>query len=717
MSPLDPTNPATPPRAPRPAPVRDAEALMVRPADGGGPIAVPPGLSAVPTAGALLGALGRRWFLALLLGLLVASLAGFALWSLVPAPYVSEVRLQILRPPLYMPGYTEADDDYRRGQVSLLKSRTVLDDALNDSKIKGLPIIAEQPDPNLWLAKELSVKFITGENFVTLKVGGATPQTAADLLGAMVRAYKAELVATRKGRQKRLESDRIEVGRKIRELGGGGRLFDPNQLLNARSNWQRFREQLVLARADLKSREGKWKPPSDEAVDIDAEKDLRDRPEVVDLRKRIAEKEEFISKYARASGLGRDDPGLATHVQEVVILQTRLDSYRQKARARARATLDEQARANHELALAPLRVQIAGLVAQEQIALSEMHEYERLDTPEARALATRYKVLNKLYEQIEKDIEEINLAGDEVPWVKELGKPTEPRLRDRDKQIKFTALGSLGAFGLALFGVALVEFRSRRVSSAEDVAIGLGIPTVGTLPALPARVRRAALTSNATRDTWQNRLTESVDALRTFLLRALGDGPHVILVTSALPGEGKTSLASQLAASLARAWRKTLLVDGDLRKPAAHRLFDVPVEPGLCEVLRGDLELSDVIRPTAVGRLWVMPAGQWDAHALQALAQEEALDHLFNYLKEDYEFVIVDSCPVLPVPDTLMLGQHADTVLLSVMRGSSRLPAVYSARQRLGSLDIPVLGAVVVGTNSPAGGLHIQYPRPSGGNG
>src|SRR5262249_53397677 len=140
------------------------------------------------------------------------------------------------------------------------------------------------------------------------------------------------------------------------------------------------------------------------------------------------------------------------------------------------------------------------------------------------------------------------------------------------------------------------------------------------------------------------------------------------------------------------------------------KLFELPVEPGLSEVLRGDLEVTDVIRPTALSRLWLIPAGQWDNHALQALAQE-GVSRLFDQLREEYEFVVVDSCPVLPVTDTLLLGQHADTVLLSVLRGTSRLPTLYAARQRLAALDIPVLGAVVVGGGGVLGGLDIQYPR------
>jgi capsular exopolysaccharide synthesis family protein len=189
-----------------------------------------------------------------------------------------------------------------------------------------------------------------------------------------------------------------------------------------------------------------------------------------------------------------------------------------------------------------------------------------------------------------------------------------------------------------------------------------------------------------------------VDAIRTLLLHtAQTDALRVIMITSANGGEGKTSLASHLAASLARAWRKTLLVDGDLRNPGAHRLLDVQAEPGLSEVLRGEAELEDVVRPTPISRLWIVPAGQWDTHAIQALAQKDVRT-LFDKLKKQYDFVILDSGPVLPVADSLSLAQHVDGVILSVLLDVSRAPAIHAATQRLAALGVRVLGSVVAGT-------------------
>ena len=185
---------------------------------------------------------------------------------------------------------------------------------------------------------------------------------------------------------------------------------------------------------------------------------------------------------------------------------------------------------------------------------------------------------------------------------------------------------------------------------------------------------------------------------------------RVIMITSASGGEGKTSLATQLAASLARAWRKTLLLDGDLRKPTAHKVFDVPQDPGFSELLRNEVSVGDAIKPTLLGRLWLMPAGQFDSHALQALAQDN-MRTVFEQLKQQYDFIIVDACPVLPVADALVLGQHVDGVIFSILRDVSRVPAVYAAQQKMNNLGIRTLGAVMIGAKGEQGNPGYAYTR------
>jgi capsular exopolysaccharide synthesis family protein len=283
-----------------------------------------------------------------------------------------------------------------------------------------------------------------------------------------------------------------------------------------------------------------------------------------------------------------------------------------------------------------------------------------------------------------------------------------------DRKLKTVGLAGVGLFGLVFVGVFLMEYRTRRVYGADDLCANVGLNLVGTLPGIPAGTRPTlAAPKKPAEQYWQSVLTESVDAIRTRLLHAASsEGLRVVMVTSAGGGEGKTSLASHLAVSLARSWRKTLLIDCDLRHPAAHAQFEVPLEPGFSEGLRGEVGFEDVVRPTPVSRLWMIPAGHWDSHAIQALAQE-GLGAVFSRLREQYDFIVIDACPVLPVADALLIGQHADGVLLSVLRDVSRMPAVQAAQQRLAPLGIRLLGAVVIGEGADSYGAKYHYPLPA----
>src|SRR5205085_1124813 len=122
----------------------------------------------------------------------------------------------------------------------------------------------------------------------------------------------------------------------------------------------------------------------------------------------------------------------------------------------------------------------------------------------------------------------------------------------------------------------------------------LSVRVLGQLP--PLRVRRSSVFGRATTEP-APQLMEAVDATRTVLLSALtGESLRCVMVTSASSGEGKTSLSAHLATSLARIGYQTLLIDGDLRRPAVHKVFDLPLENGLAEVLRGDVEMSDAVQ-------------------------------------------------------------------------------------------------------------------------
>jgi succinoglycan biosynthesis transport protein ExoP len=156
-----------------------------------------------------------------------------------------------------------------------------------------------------------------------------------------------------------------------------------------------------------------------------------------------------------------------------------------------------------------------------------------------------------------------------------------------------------------------------------------------------------------------------------------------------------------LAASLARAGRRTLLVDADIRNPGVHRVFDMPLEPGLSELLRGEAERDSVVHPTRTANLWLLPGGRCDLRSVQALSTSY-LGTAIAGLCVQFDYVVIDSGPILKVADSLLVGQHVDAAILSVLKDRSKVASIYEACERLRSVGITVLGAVVNGVNDDA---------------
>ncbi len=285
------------------------------------------------------------------------------------------------------------------------------------------------------------------------------------------------------------------------------------------------------------------------------------------------------------------------------------------------------------------------------------------------------------------------LAGDRLHVQEEARVPV---VRD-DRRSKFAGLTGLGAFALATLGIAVLEFRRRRIYSVADVAQGLEVPVVGTLPLLSPSINPVdpGHATASEHGSWHTLPNDGVDAIRALLLHSLpGHSGKTILVTSAEGGEGVSSLALALAASFARAGKRTLLIDTNLRKPILDTALQLPADRGLSEILRGEMSAASVIRPAAADRLWLLPAGKPDRKALQALSREST-QTVLDQLRRDYDFVVLDAPPVNPCSDALTLATRADVVLLSVFGGVSTFPAVYSGWNRLQMLGAHLFGAVL----------------------
>jgi len=167
------------------------------------------------------------------------------------------------------------------------------------------------------------------------------------------------------------------------------------------------------------------------------------------------------------------------------------------------------------------------------------------------------------------------------------------------------------------------------------------------------------------------------------------------LVTSAERGEGKSTVASHLALTVARfRGKKSLLVDADLRRPKAHQIFGVSKEPGLFECLNGELDPLEAVKDTPIENLKIIPAGR-RVKSPAHLFEGDVMTEIFEKIKFYYDIVIVDSAPVIPVSDPMLISSVLDGVILVMLAGRTPRNVAVRAKNILLDADANLLGVVV----------------------
>ena len=258
-------------------------------------------------------------------------------------------------------------------------------------------------------------------------------------------------------------------------------------------------------------------------------------------------------------------------------------------------------------------------------------------------------------------------------------------------------LSLAGATALAI----LMESMNDSITGTDDVENSLKLRMLGIIP-LVSKKSRASKTSTAlvpgSLDLDRDSFEESIKTIRTSVcLDELESANQVIMVTSALPGEGKSTLASHLAHSLAQ-MERVLLIECDLRRPSLHRAFKFEDTNGLAQLLLGETKFGQSIKLDVHDGLDVIPAGTIPKNPLELLSSDR-FTKLLEHMKKRYDRIVIDSAPVQAVSDALILGRLANTVLYAVKADST--PVNISARgvKRLRESDINLCGAVVTQVN------------------
>lgn len=212
------------------------------------------------------------------------------------------------------------------------------------------------------------------------------------------------------------------------------------------------------------------------------------------------------------------------------------------------------------------------------------------------------------------------------------------------------------------------------------------------------------------------RVTESYKAIRTNLIFSLmKKGCKTVVISSPLPSEGKSTSSVNIAISLAQTDMKVLLIDTDLRKPKIHRFLNINNVPGLTNYLGGMNALSDIIHQTKYPNLHVICSGTTVPNPSEMLASEQ-MQEFIEKLKEQYDYIVIDSTPLNIVSDALPLIKNSDGLILMIRENSSTYTELDKALNALELIDAKVLGIVLNGAqNSEHAKYNYSYKYESKG--
>jgi len=637
------------------------------------------------------------------------------------------------KPEALLPGRAFDTGDFanfQKTQMTVVKSQLVLNAAVRNPEVAALELVQRQAAPVEWLMQELEVDFSMGPEVLRIALKGDDPEALKVVVNGVMKAYLEEFINNQEVKRrerldqlKNLREKQQNVVRAKRELletftpklGTG----DPRvlavwheiklkQLSNAKNELVVVQAELSKAELELRGLQKSTETAlsnfavSESEVEKLLETDalyLRQLDRVAQLDEEAAVIRQTAASTAAADAvLERKGTLIELEAARKVLERRRQElvpKITQRLRERLRGDLEtKMISLREQIFLAGEKEKVLNKIVNDLASENEEHGKESFEMLQARAdLEEEEKIAR-------------TLAAEMRALSTELLSPSRARPLDHAVVVRaggaprgtlFGAVAGIAALGLVLFVVAWREWRARRIHSAEDVAHGLGIRLVGTLPPLSRRFQKRLCQLGQADPALSSYGMESIDTFRTFLLHdACGHGIKTVMVTSAVAGEGKTSLSCQLAISLARAGRKTLLVDSDLRRSSVHSRFGLPQAPGLAEALRGEDTLAEVIQSTSIDGLHILTAGKGDSRAVRAIA--ERIRGILEEAKESFDFVLIDSAPVLSVADPLVIGQHVDGAILSTLRGVSRIPLAAAAQHRIAALGIPSLGAVVSGT-------------------
>ena len=423
-------------------------------------------------------------------------------------------------------------------------------------------------------------------------------------------------------------------------------------------------------------------------------------PSLASIRQRIQLIQEHIARTVQSEKLAQAEvERLQKEADEAAKNEVKVDgvSVEQRLAIREQAMKEQYA---------SIELQMQGLneLAQENLKRSKEHQTVTSENRLLNNELASVKILLDAYTDKLKSIELLPSAGQRT--LKELNLPSSgnfygPKLTPY--LLGGSAIGFLLLSGLAV----LMDLADRSYRNPDEIAKDLNMPVLGHVPVMDlSKIKKKIESCDSSLTTIHHsrgQVSEAYRAVRTGLFFSnRGDELKVIQITSPVPGDGKSTLSSNLAVTMAQSGRRVLLIDADFRRPRIAKIFGIDADVGMAAVVAEKAELDDAIYASPVPNLSIMPGGKRPSNPAELLSSRR-FKHLIDLLRDKFDVIIIDTPPLLAVSDPGAVAAIVDGVVLTMRLRRNVKPLATRATKILESVDARLLGVVVNGVSSEAG--------------
>lgn len=620
----------------------------------------------------------------------------------------------------------ELMDRYVADQIVRVTSDTVLNEALKSSDITGTgwyQAVTNKDELLDELKDDLKVRQVPNTNFMQVSFTCQSPEDAPKIVNAVIQKYLADVEATSKSAVKReFEYYREQTTAKL------------TQLRERRNDKARFVESFRT-------------PGVTEGLNVVGET-FRALSEAVTRLE--AEKLQFKAAYENLRGITPDQIAVSPQMQQLIqqdpqiYAQTerlvQLSQSRDYALQRLGPNHREIQQIDAQIAATENRLAEIQITKEKQIldyqlraaeqaymnaTQAELQLRDRLQAQEAmqqdidrkmaefRSIEEDVLMLEAEYNQLNQFTNQLGLmsAGEGVSRIRQIGQATKPRKKHFPRwEINLPAgsfLGLMMGVGLAM----LLELVDTRLKTSRDISRHVHVPILGTVPDVDDEEVSIDQVELASRTAPRSMVAEAFRTIRTnLLLSAPAERQRSVVVASAKPEEGRTTVAINLALSLAQNGRRVLLIDANFHRPALQQFFPKAVDGGLSNLLIGQGSLDDFVITTDLPNLDVLFSGPIPPNPAELLAGAH-LRQLIDEAHNRYDQVIFDGPPVLLVSDGLVLATAVDGVVLVCRAKMTSRGVALRGREHIERVNGRIFGAVLNAAQIARGGYYREQIR------